>query len=132
MHHRQHSQNGQSQYQDADRNREGSTTAVEESVGNDALASLHPARQAIELSAQSGLVSGAALAALKPGVLPPEQLKPMLECLTRLAMEAPHAGMRQAAMVAAAVVVNKWPAGQSALMYAGHQLQLIENALHCF
>ena len=132
MHHRQHSQNGQSQCQDADRSREGSTNAVEGSIGNDALASLHPARQAVELLAQSGLVSAAALAALKPGVLPPEQLKPMLECLTKLAMEAPHAGMRQAAMVAAAVVVNKWPAGQSALMCNGQRILLVENALHCF
>ena len=84
---------------------------MESQPGHDMLWNLHPAQQATQLLAQSGLVSSAAVAGLRPGVLPGGQAKGLLEGLVTLALAAPHADLQQAAMVAAAAVVNKWPTG---------------------
>ena len=77
----------------------------------DVVSDLHTAQQGWQLLAQTCLVSAAALTALRQGVLPSHQAKLMLGCLVKLATPLQHGKARQAAMVAAAAVVNKWPTG---------------------
>lgn len=73
--------------------------------------SLHSEEGALRLPAQSAVVSAAAVAALRPQVLTQDRAMPLLECLVELAMQLPEGCSREACMVAAAAVVNKWPAG---------------------
>lgn len=103
----------QYQVQGADESRQESTSSVDIPSGDGMLPRLHSAQQVTQLLAQSGLVSAAAVTALSPGVLPGDQMKPMLDCLIRLAMGTSQNGIQQAAMTAAAALVNKWPAGMS-------------------
>ncbi|DBA97294.1 TPA: mms19 nucleotide excision repair [Trebouxia sp. C0004] len=100
----------QCQVQGALESRKESTTAVDIPSGNCTLPRLHSMQQVTQLLAQSGLVSAAAVTALSPGVLPGDQMKPMLDCLIRLAMGTSQNGIQQAAMTAAAALMNKWPA----------------------
>ena len=73
--------------------------------------SLHSAEEMSRLLAQSAVVSAAAIAALHPDALPHDRAMPLLECLVKLAMQLPQGNSWEACMVAAAAVVNKWPAG---------------------
>ena len=73
--------------------------------------SLHSAEEMSRLLAQSAVVSAAAVAALCPNALPHDRNVPLLESLAKLAMQLPEGRSREACMVAAAAVVNKWPAG---------------------
>lgn len=114
----------QRQVQGANEGRQASTTAVDIPSGEAMLPRLHPTEQVTQLLAQSGLVSAAAVAALSPGVLPAPQMKPMLDCLIRLAMGVSQNSIQQAAMTAAAALVNKWPAGVLALL---HDCLLLHN-----
>ncbi|KAA6427990.1 MAG: MMS19 nucleotide excision repair protein [Trebouxia sp. A1-2] len=109
----------QRQVQGANEGRQASTTAVDIPSGEAMLPRLHPTEQVTQLLAQSGLVSAAAVAALSPGVLPAPQMKPMLDCLIRLAMGVSQNSIQQAAMTAAAALVNKWPAESSESLREG-------------
>ena len=80
-------------------------------AGGSIVHSLHPAQQVLQLLTQSAVVSAAAVTALRPGVLPHDRALPLLKCLVRLAMGLPEGSCREACMVAAAAIVNKWPAG---------------------
>ena len=71
----------------------------------------HSAEEMPRLLAQSAVVSAAAIAALRPNASPHDRAKPLLESLVNLAMQLPEGSSREACMVAAAAVVNKWPAG---------------------
>ncbi len=106
-------ESNQCQVQGANESRKESTTAVDIPSGDGTLPRLHSTQQVTQLLAQSGLVSAAAVTALSPGVLPAPQMEPMLDCLIRLAMGTSQNGIQQAAMTAAATLVNKWPAGMS-------------------
>jgi len=101
----------QYQVQGSDESRQVSTSSVDIPSGDGTLPRLHSTQQVTQLLAQSGLVSAAAVTALSSGVLPGDQMKPMLDCLIRLAMGTSQNGIQQAAMTAAAALVNKWPAG---------------------
>lgn len=119
----------QCQMQGADESRQASTTAVDIPSGDDLLPRLHSVQQMTQLLAQSGLVSAAAVAALSPGVLPGDQMKPMLDCLISLAMGMSQNSIQQAAMTAAAALVNKWPAGMSLHL---HDCLLLHMAFRAF
>ncbi len=101
----------QCQVQGAIESRQVSTNSVDIPSGDGMLPRLHSTQQVTQLLAQSALVSAAAVTALRPGVLPGDQMKPMLDCLIRLAMGVSQNSIQQAAMTAAAALVNKWPAG---------------------
>ncbi len=107
----------QCQVQGSDESRQASTSSVDTPSGDGALPGLHSTQQVTQLLAQSGLISAAAVTALRPGVLPGDQMKPMLGCLIRLAMGVPQNSIQQAAITAAAALVNKWPAGVSQLLH---------------
>ena len=85
--------------------------SVASMAGSSFVHSLHSAQQVLQLLTQSAVVSAAAVTALRPGVLPHDRALPLLECLVRLAMGLPEGSCQEACMVAAAAVVNKWPAG---------------------
>ena len=109
--HEGNGQQAESLSQDMNQRRDQPPGCVDGVQGSHTLPSLHPAQQASQLLAQSVLVSSAVLAALRPGVLPGDEAKPILECLIRLAAGLTHVSMQEAAMVAAAAGVNKWPTG---------------------
>ncbi|KAL0023064.1 hypothetical protein WJX79_007041 [Trebouxia sp. C0005] len=81
----------QRQVQGANEGRQASTTAVDIPSGEAMLPRLHPT----------------------------EQMKPMLDCLIRLAMGVSQNSIQQAAMTAAAALVNKWPAESSESLREG-------------
>ena len=99
------------QSQPAQNNRHDQGSAVSSPSDGVTMSRLHPAQQAIQLVAQSSLVSLAAVAGLRAGVVPQAELQPTLECLIKLAMGVSHGSTQQAAMIAAAALINKWPAG---------------------
>ena len=86
------------------------------SADDNTMCGIHPAQQVSQVLVQSAVVSAAAVAALRPGVLPQDMALPLLDSLLHLAMESPDCSCREACMVAAASVVNKWPAGMSGSM----------------
>ena len=73
--------------------------------------SLHSEGEVLRLLAQGAVVSAAAVAAVRPNVLPHDRAKPLLECLVKLAMQLPEGRSQEACVVAAAAVINKWPPG---------------------
>ena len=81
---------------------------------SEALAGLHSADKQLQLIAQSCMVASATVAGLWPDVLHAEQANKVLQLLLRVAMGMRSSQAQQAAMVAAAAVLNKWPAGTSA------------------
>lgn len=76
-----------------------------------ALTALHPVDQQHQLVEQSSMMAAATVAGLWPEVL--QQAGHVLECLLCLALGLRCTEAQQAAMVAAAAVLNKWPTGQA-------------------
>ena len=78
---------------------------------SEALAGLHPEDEQLQLIAQSCMLASATVAGLWPDVLQAEQANEVLQVLLRMAIRIRSSQAQQAAMVAAAAVLNKWPAG---------------------
>lgn len=72
---------------------------------------VHSEGEVSRLLAHGAVVSAAAVAAMRPHVLPHDRAKPSLECLVQLAMQLPEGRSQEACMVAAAAIINKWPPG---------------------
>ena len=99
---------------------------------SEALAGLHPEEQQLQLLAQSCMVASATVAGLRPGVLQVDQANKVLQLLLHMAVGIKSSQAQQAAMVAAAAVLNKWPAGtpsNSVCMCHQHKILWMSLAL---